>query len=176
MAAATAYAEELVRGVGDTSRALNQARASARPKAISAIRLIERQLVRALSGAELKGLPNLNPEGQAFPAVRLRGKHADEALPLNGRAVLVLDRMGMLAFAMRNSDDTLRPKVSVIQWAAIDADLFAEDLESVLTRVNEALRTHIDRASKARERYADISMLADRVAEVVGPTFPAPRS
>jgi hypothetical protein len=151
------------------ARSLTERRDRARGDAVRAIRLLERRLVEALGGYKLKGLPNLAPESEhAFNAIRVRGK-VSEALPMDGRAVLVLAEDGSIRMAMRYEDGGLCPKVFARDWPARDADFVAEDLEPIAARILNALENHNAHASKTAARYAEVAMLSRRITGALQP-------
>lgn len=154
------------RAVGSTID-LADVRMDAREKAIVTIRSIEREVVVVLGGSTLRCCADLVVIGVPFRGARLRGKHLDESLPNDGRAVLVLSEHGQIVMACRDLENydgvDIRSKVV----PATNDDLRAEDLVEIVRNYARVLARHTERVEASSVRYSEVIDLAARLAKVL---------
>jgi hypothetical protein len=136
------------------SKELSVSRTLSRTESVKAMRDLEEALVDALGEERLRGLPNLNPGGEPFFGLRVRGK-SFEPLP-DSRNVLCIDDSGMLVVATSGE-----------AWTAHNVDLLSEDLEPFVKLVAKAIDAHIVKANKATHNYKRCMRLAHLLRQVL---------
>ena len=126
-------------------------------RGIRAIRILEEKLVEALriSGTGLRGLPNLNPRGDFFAGINVRGNPSAQLQDYKTRLVLATD--GRLVLATRTVEGIVE-----LQRAGDDA-LVVEDLDFLCDRIITAIRTHMLKCVDATRRNNHLSALATRI-------------
>ena len=154
--------------VRELSERVSAARERANEAAVRAVRGLERRLVESLGDDVLRGLPNLTPghRNTAFHGLRVsdapsRDGPAEE-LPRDGRAVLAISNRGVLVLVRRTADGH---EVS----PAEDADVRADTLRPFIAAVQCAVEAYLTRAERRAAAYEEISALALRLDEAIGP-------
>lgn len=169
----TSKVDDAIDQAKQASERVSDERRKARESAVRAMRQLEARVLEALDGDKLIGLSKLMPPtarellGERVNAWSRHGSGG--YLPDDGREVLILARDGSLQVAKRHADGkayVLRP--------VLDDELVAEDLESYVRVLQEALQQHALLASTRQERLMRIRTLADRLIDAVGLDFRLP--
>lgn len=135
----------------------------ARSAARSAIRILEDQVVSALSGAKLMGQPNLGTSNDRFNGINVRSDDFRRKLK-QGKPTLVIDRDGSLAMVCYGRDDIVVEPFDMSRAKP-------EDLESVSKGYALALAHHLVAAKKASRRYRSVEVLATALLEALEKTI-----
>ena len=146
------------------SAVLSRAKMSARKQSIEAIRKLEARLVEVLGGENLRGLPNISPNGGQFYGLRVgaQARHnASAVLPTDGREVLMITPSGRLVAAKVQGRQVAQRKIT-------DDELMLEDLELFAHVVREALEKHIALSDGRVNKLARAEDLARRITEAIG--------
>lgn len=146
------------------SRALSETRTKARDVSIRAIRDVERRVVEALAGEQLRGMPNLAERGAPLRAMRVNAwsRNGDSSmLPRDGREVLVFTAAGRLAVARLGE---VGPQIRHVT----DDELVLEDLSSFVGVVQEALERHIALVDRRVQSLKKAEALAKLLIDAVG--------
>jgi hypothetical protein len=144
-------------------------REEARAHAVRAIRAIESELVDALDGATLRGLPNLGGNGERFYAIRVRtqrdaevGPNAEE--PIGGdEESLCLTKEGVLVVVgwLRARDTQLADRI--YSPPVRDENLLLEDVEALVRTVHYVVPRHLAQLEQTSARFSRIGELAARI-------------
>jgi hypothetical protein len=151
---------------------LAHGRSEARTAAARAIYALEQALVEALQGQALRGLKNLGQGNAPFYAARVRGepdtKLAWPAEPESVAESLCILPGGQLAMVACATDDRAAC-LDPVTRPVTENDLLAEDVEALALKLATILPRHIAAAERARERYAKLHALAERVEQILNP-------
>lgn len=144
------------------------ARTDARGVALAAIRAVEREVLTALAGAQLRGMADLmGGIGEPWRGAHLRRKDLDSSLPMDGRPCLAVSEHGQLVWVARDVENydgfALRPRVTEV----LDDELRAEDLVEVVRNLARVLARHAERADASAARYAEVLDLAARLSRAL---------
>lgn len=143
-------------------------RGDAREVAVVAIRAVEREVLTALGGAQLRGMADLMAGvGLPWRGAHLRKKDLNESLPMDGRPCFAVSEHGQLVWVSRDVDNydgfALKPRVTEV----LDDELRAEDLVEVVRNLARVLARHAERAGASAARYAEVLDLAARLARAL---------
>ena len=149
----------------DAAEEMRSQQASARLRAIAAIRRLERFTVADLAGATLRGMSTLvrGVEGANVRSLDENGEPLIDSDALAGRRTLFIDKNGRLGIVdlTNRVNGQFRPEVR----EALDGDLEAQDLGKYLRALLMVLRRHAERVEKSSKGYLSIVDLADRVQD-----------
>jgi hypothetical protein len=151
---------KLLEETAERSATHQGAREEARRECVGAIRRLEGALVGALAGEKLRGLSNVAPHpGDRLYAAILRGKFGSLQL---SKDPLVLLPDGRLAMVREGLD---------VQHA-VDADLFAEDVELFARTVEAVLTEHLRGMVGSTARYERLSGIGLRLMALLADLEP----
>ena len=161
-------------------------REEARGQAVRAIRAIESELVDALDGATLRGLPNLGSSGERFYAIRVRtqqygevGPNAEEPIEA-GEEPLCLTKEGVLVVArwhyVNNERDPGAGGDRLSSPPVRSDELMIEDVEALVRTVHHVVPRHLAQLETTNARFSRIGELAERIcAEIARERPPGTR-
>lgn len=168
------HVSELLGEMSRSNQMLSQLRTRARMRSHIVARSINDELIRALDGEVLRGMPNLNPPddgtNEVFRALQVRGKYPDAPLQLDASRSLVITSRGRIVHARAYLDDRNLRRVEVDAEGGI-AEMRAEDLIPLVERVQLALQTHLARIERTAANYRAVDRFADKLGEVLGVVF-----
>lgn len=151
--------DKLLADAKEGSERLADAIESARPACVEAVRAVEKALVEALAGERLKGLPVLaGTEDNRFYAARIRGTITKR---LYERPAMVVCSDGRFAVASAAGESGWETR------EVDDAELLAEDAESVPRAIVQVLGWHLERVARSAARYEELSRLAERLSQAL---------
>jgi hypothetical protein len=140
---------------------LAERRLLAREHVEAALAEIERAVVEALGGERLR-LHSLHTQASAYRGVVLRGKFPDRRFDRDRHPSQILIRDdGRMVVAWIDVADEVEDRPLRAE------DLDAEDLPLLVERVLYALKYHSGRVDAQSWRYAEISLLAQRVQDAL---------
>ena len=151
---------------GAASAAAQAERTAARDASVRACRAMETALHHALAGARLHGLPNVGTGTRPYRAVRLRAAHIDVRLSVpegvadRGPEALCLDDCGRLVVARMVRRAGLHVEARLVE----DAEILAEDAESMGELIATVLEEHSHGIQAAEVKFAAFRVIAERIA------------
>jgi hypothetical protein len=157
----------------EATSALNASREQARRDAWPTIAVMVSQLVEAMGGATLRGLPNLASSAAAYRGLHVRATNSGKALDFPrvdrgsttapwGRETLILNMRCELVMARANDLGEVEERPATAE------DVLAEDVENVAETITEACELHLEAAARATAVYDDITQLANRLRLALG--------
>lgn len=158
--------ERLIDRVRHETPKLSLVRDRSRAPVFAAVKRIEAALVAALDGEHLRAytLSRRMDEAPVLKGIRITGGHADGLLPV-GIPQIVLRDDGMFVVATWSFAEGLRVE------PAEEKHFLAEHLAIVIERTQMALQNHLVRVERTSATYAKAEHLAERLAQVLPPTF-----
>ena len=151
-----------------TRRVLQAVRDTAREESIAAVRSLEKRLAEVLDGAYIRGLPNLNKDGEPFRAARINIQNPKinsfDHLPIDGRAVLVLCEDGKIAMARRVVNEH---GSYAVREPVEECEFKAEFVEAFTKVVMLALETHNQRMERSTLNYIKLREFAIKIKNAI---------